>query len=104
MHVHWRSQSGIVWSWGWLGSIPALVRVKNRVFLLACRVWAMRWSALLCLAIRRPFKNGCSHVDSRCGHVSLSLVRHSVQLGFWYFRGQNMFFLVVAHVLGISKF
>ena len=53
----------------------------------------MRWAALLCLAMRRPFKYGCLHVDNRCGHVFLSLVRHRVQLGFWYIRGQNMFFL-----------
>ena len=42
MHIHLRSHSGTVWSWGWLVSLPALVRVKNRVFLLACKVWAMR--------------------------------------------------------------
>ena len=39
------------------------------------------------------FNYGCSHVDNRWGHVSLSLVRHSVQLGFWYLRGQKIFFL-----------
>ena len=91
VHIHLRSLSGIVWSWGWLVSLPALVNVRDRVFLLACKVWVMRWTALLCLAIHRPFKYRWSHVDSRCGHVSLSLVWHSVQLGFRYLRGQNMF-------------
>ena len=53
----------------------------------------MRWTSLLCLAIRNFFRYGCSHVDSRWGHVSLSLVWHSVQLGFWYLRGQKIFYL-----------
>ena len=53
----------------------------------------MRWTALLCLAILRPFRYGCSHVDSRWGQVSLSLRWHRVQLGFGCVRGQNMFFL-----------
>ena len=53
----------------------------------------MRCTALLCRAILRPFKYGCSHVDSRCGHMSLSLRWHSVQLGLRCVRGQNMVFL-----------
>jgi hypothetical protein len=93
VHVHLISHYGFVWSWGWLVSLPTLVNLKNRVFLLACNVWVMRWAALLCHAMRMRFRYGCSHMDSRCGHVSLSLMRHSVQLGFWYLRGQNMFFL-----------
>ena len=78
--------------------------MKNLVFLLACSVWVIGWTALLCLVIPSPFKYGCSHVDSRWGHVTLSVLLHSVQLGFWYCRGQNMFFPMVAHVLFISKF
>jgi hypothetical protein len=53
----------------------------------------MRWTALLCRAIMSPLRNGCSHVDSRWGHVSRSFLWHSVQLGFWCVIGQNMFFL-----------
>ena len=77
-HVHWSSYSGIVCSCGWLLRLHALARVKNMVFLFACGVLAMRWTALLCLAILSPFKYGCSHVDSRCGHVSRSFLWHSV--------------------------
>ena len=87
VHIILRSQSGTVWSWGWLVRLPTLVKVTG--YLLACKVCAMRWATLLCLVIRMPFKYGCSHVDSRCGHVSL--VRHNVQLGFWYLRGQFFF-------------
>lgn len=31
------------------------------------------------------------HVDSRCGHVSISLFGHSVQLGFGWVSGPNVF-------------
>ena len=88
-----RSQSGTVLSCGWLLRVPALVSVKNFVFLLACSVWVIRWTALLCRAILSPLRYGCSHVDRRWGHVSLSFLWHSVQLGFWYWRGQNICFL-----------
>ena len=64
-HVHWSSHSGIVCSCGWLVRWPALVKVRNLVFLFACSVLAIRWIALLCLAILSPFRYGCSHVDSR---------------------------------------
>ena len=53
----------------------------------------MGCTALLCLAILKPFRNGCSHVDRRWGHVSMSLRWHSVQLGFWCVRGKKMVFL-----------
>jgi hypothetical protein len=91
--VHWSSHSGIVCSCGWLLKWPAFVSVKNLVFLLACNVWVMRCSALLCRAILSPLRNGCSHVDSKWGHVSRSFLWHSVQLGFGCVIGQNMFFL-----------
>ena len=61
--------------------------------LLACSVCVIRCTALLWRAILSPFRNGCSHVESRWGHVSLSFLWHSVQLGFWCVRGQNIFFL-----------
>jgi hypothetical protein len=92
-HVHASSHSGTVDSCGRLLRCPALVFVRNRVCLLACNVCVIICTALLCLAIRRPFKNGCLHVDSRCGHVSLSFLWHSVQLGFGCVRGQNILFL-----------
>ena len=82
VHVHLRSHSGIVYSGGLLLRCPALVNVKNRVYLLACNVWVMRCTTLLWLVILRPFKYRCPHVDRRWGHVSLSLQWHNVQLGF----------------------
>ena len=33
-------------------------------------------------------------MDSRWGHVSLPFLRHSVQMGFWNFKGQKMFFFL----------
>ena len=91
--MHLRSRSGIVESGGLLLRLHALVSVKNWVHLLACSVWAMRCTSLLWCAIVRPFMRGFSHVDRICGHVSLSLLWHGVQLGYWYVRGQNIFFL-----------
>ena len=91
--VHLRSHYGIVCLGGLLLRFHALVSAKNLVCLLACNVWVMRCTALLCLAILRPFKYGCSHVDKRWGHVSLSLRWHNVQLGSWCVRGQKIFFL-----------
>ena len=41
--------------------LSALVSVKNLMFWLACNVWAVRCTALLCRAILRPFKYACSH-------------------------------------------
>ena len=78
----WSSHSGTICSCGWLLMWHALVRVRNLVFLFACSVWEMRCIALLCLAIECPFRYGCSHVDSRWGHVSHLFLWHSVQLGF----------------------
>jgi hypothetical protein len=52
----------------------------------------MRCIALLCCAILKPFKYGCSHVDSRWGHASPSLRWHSVQMGCLCVRGHNMVF------------
>ena len=72
-HVHLRRRSGIVCSGGLSLRLFALVSVKNRVFMLACNAWVMRCTALLCLAILRPFKYGFLHVDNKWGHVSLSL-------------------------------
>ena len=49
----------------------ALVSVKNLVYLLAWSVWVMKCTVLLCRAILRPFRDGFSHVERRCGHVCL---------------------------------
>ena len=92
-HVHCKSHPGTVCSCGWLLILPEFTLVKNRVCLLACSVWVIRWTTLLCRAILSPFRYGCSHVDRRWGHVSLSFLWHSVQLGFWCVRGQKIFFL-----------
>ena len=53
----------------------------------------MKCIALLCRAILSPFRYGCSHVDNKWGHVFLSFLWHSVQLGFGCVSGQKMFFL-----------
>ena len=92
-HVHWSSHSAIVCSCSWLLMWYALVKVRNLVFLFACIVWEMRCTALLCLAILSPFRYGCSHVDSRWGHVSHLFLWHRVHLAFWCVRGHNMFLL-----------
>ena len=63
--MHASSHSGTVVSCGRLLTSPALTLVRNRVCLLACSVCVIKCTALLCLAIRSPFKYGCSHVDSR---------------------------------------
>ena len=94
---HWHGylsiQFGIVWLGGLLLISPALASVNKQVFMLAWSVCVIRWTALLCLEILRPFRWGCSHNERRCGHVSLSLLWHSVQLGFWCVCGQKIFFL-----------
>ena len=103
-HEHLMSQSWIVCFGALLLSFHALVSVKNHVLLLAWSVWVMTCTTLLCRAILRPFRYGCSHVDRRWGHVFLSLLWHKVQLGFWCVRGQKMFFHVVTHILSIYEF
>jgi hypothetical protein len=55
-HVHCSSHFGIVCSCGWLLLWPALIRVRNLVFLFACSVWEIRCTTLLCLAILSPFR------------------------------------------------
>ena len=47
----------------------------------------------LCLVIMRPLRNLCLHVNSMCGHVSLSLFGHSVQLGLVNLGGQKRCFI-----------
>lgn len=51
------------------------------------------WLVTLCLAICRPLRNLWLHIDSKCGHVSMLLLWHSVQVGLGYFCGQNKCFL-----------
>ena len=46
-HMRWRSHSKIVGFGGLLLRLPALVNVKNLVFLLACNVWAVRCTTFL---------------------------------------------------------
>ena len=74
VHVHLRSYSRIVWSGGVLFRCSTLASVKNWVFLWACNVCVMRCTALLCFAVLSPFKYGSTHVERRCGHVSLLFV------------------------------
>jgi hypothetical protein len=47
------------------------------------------WIALLWCVICSPFMCGFEHVDSRCGHVSMVLLGHSVQFGFGYKLSHN---------------
>ena len=103
-HVHLMSQFGIACSGGLLLRLPALVSVKNPVFMLACNDWVMRCIALLCHVILKPFRYGCSHVDSKWGHVSLSLWWHNVQLGFGCLRDQNIFYLGLAMYCAYQNF
>lgn len=63
-----------------------LISVKNQVYLLACKVWAMRYTVLLWCDILRLFMCWFSQVDRRWVHVSLALLGHSVQLGFGWVR------------------
>ena len=48
-------------------------------------------TALLCHAMHWPFMCWHGHVESRCGHVSIVLLGHSVQFGFGCVIYQNMF-------------
>ena len=73
-HVHLSNHSRIVRSGGLLLILLALVSVNNMVVLLAWSVCVMRCTALSCLEICRPFRQGCSHSDRRCGHVSISFL------------------------------
>lgn len=89
MHIHGVvvdvqliSQVGIVASSGLLLKVAAFASVKNLVNLLGCSAWAMRWTALLCLAILSPLMCWFVNLDGRCGHVSMLLLGHSMQLGF----------------------
>ena len=77
VHVHLRSHSMMVCLVGVLLRLPTLVNVKKRVFLLAWNVLVMRCTTLLCRVILRPFKYGCSHVERRWGHATLSLQLHN---------------------------
>ena len=100
-HVHLRTHSGFVCSGGLLLKVHALVNVKNLVFLLACSVWVMRCTALLCCAILVPFRYGCSQFDNRfgqCVSVTQCTIRVLVCKGPKYIRH------VVTHVLGIFEF
>ena len=42
-------------------------------------------------AIRSAFKLGFEHVESKCGHVSMVLLGHSLQFGFGYKLGHKIF-------------
>lgn len=50
--------------------------------LIDCSVCAIRCIAFLWRAIRSPFMWGCEHLESKCGHVSMTLLGHSVKFGF----------------------
>jgi hypothetical protein len=57
------------------------------------------WTSTLCLAILSPLRNLFSLKERRRGHVSLSYLWQSVQMGFMCIWGHNRSFLVVTHVL-----
>jgi hypothetical protein len=44
------------------------------------------------------------HIDSRCDHVLISYIAHSIEFGFECVIDQTIYFMVVTHVLGMSKF
>ena len=80
-----------------MSRLHALVNVKNWMFLLACSVWVMRCTALLCRAILRPFTFGFSHVDRRWGHVSIVVIAQCA-VGVLMCEGPEDIFLVITHV------
>ena len=92
VHMHFNHHSRIVELGGLLLKLHVLVSVKNWVDLLACSIRAMRCTALLWRDILRFFMCEFSHVDRRCGHVSV-IIRHNMSLGFWCVRGQKVSFL-----------
>ena len=63
------------------------------MFLFACSFLEMRWIALLCLAILSPFRYGCSHVDSKVGHVSRSFLWHSAVVHMLCFHSKLLYFV-----------
>jgi hypothetical protein len=89
MDVQLISQAGIVASNGLLLKVPAFTSLKNLINLLRCNAWGMRWTALLCLAILSPLMCWFVNSDKRCGHVSMLLLGHSMQLGFGCVIGTN---------------
>ena len=51
---------------------------------LACRVWTIKRTASVCLAILSPLICWFAHVDKKYDHVSLSLLGHTMQgRGVW---------------------
>lgn len=48
-------------------------------------------TAPLCCAMHRPFMCWLEHMESRCGHVSIVFLGHSMQFGFGCVVDQNMF-------------
>jgi hypothetical protein len=66
-------------------------------------VCAICCTALLWRAIHSPFMWGFEHVESKCGHVSMALLGHSVQFEFGCKLGHKKLFTVVTHILGISQ-
>ena len=60
----------------------------------------MRCTALLCLAILRPFKYECSHVDRPCVFV---IAMAQCVIGDLMCEGPKNIFHVVPHVLHVSK-
>ena len=92
LHMQLSINGGMVLSW-WLRCwLPALMSVRCLVCTFDFSRLVSWWAAALCLAILRPLRNLLSHRESRCGHVSLSFIWHSVQLGLGCVCGQKRFF------------
>ena len=47
---------------------------------------------------------GFVHVDNKCGHMSISCFGDNVQIWVWVCHWLEDAFLMVPHVLGVSKF
>ena len=91
-HEHGSIHGGMVLSCGWLSILPAFVHVWCLVWINDLSGLANWWVAPSCLAILKPLRNLWLHVNTGCGHVSLSLFRHNVQLGLVNLRGWKRVF------------
>ena len=92
LHVHLSIHCGMVLSCWLPCCFPAFVSVKCLVCSFDFNKLLSWWVATLCLAILKPLRHLLFHKQSRCGHVSLSLLWHNVQLGLAYVCGPKKFF------------
>ena len=103
LHVHLSIHGGMVLSCWLPCCLTVLASVKCLVCAFGFNKLVSWWVVVLWLAILKPLRDSLLHKESRCGHVSLSLLWHNVQLGLVYVCGQKKVLSMVAHVLSKSK-